>query len=463
VSHPYEYDLAVLGAGPGGYVAAVRAAQLGLRVAVIERDKPGGVCANWGCIPSKALIHSASVFRSRGELESMGIKLDLGGFDYSAVQKTSRNAADKLSRGVAYLFKKHGITHITGNAVLADPHTFLVNGDQSVTARNLLVATGSRPRELPGMPFDGKKVLSSTDILALTRIPEKLVILGAGAIGMEFAYVMNAFGSEVTVIEMASRILPLEDSETGGILESQFRKRGIVFRTSTKAEKLELTDGGIRLSVSGPEGGQSIEADALLVAVGRVPNTGGIGLEEAGVRLERSLVRVHDFYQTDVESIYAIGDIVPEIQLAHVASKQGEIVAEHIAGHHPEPRIDLSTVPSGVYTEPQIGGFGLREDDARAGNIPYEKAVFPLRAVGKAVAVGEPEGLVKLLVNPDTREILGAHAVGLDATEIIHELLLARKAELLPADIAGMIHAHPTISEAVMEVSRASEGWAIHG
>lgn len=458
----YDYDVVVIGAGPGGYVSAIRANQLGLKAAVIEKDKPGGVCLNIGCIPSKSLIHQADVFRHRKDLSSMGLKIDESSFDYSTVFQKSRQAAQRLSKGVQSLLKKNKVEYITGEARISGPHEVIVDGEKKISGKAIIVATGSRPREIPGFEFDEKQVLSSTGALMLEKLPKSIVIMGAGAIGMEFAFVMNSFGVKVTVVELMDRILPLEDAETAAVIAKEFERSGIDMLTGTKAVGLKKGK-TLEINLQGSDGKESsLKAEKLLVAVGRAPNTSGLGLDEVGVTLDRGFIRVGDFYKTSVDSIYAIGDVTSSPLLAHVASKEGEIAVEYIAGHSPEPTIDPLLIPSAVYCEPQIGSFGYTEEKAKAGGIAYKTAVFPYRGAGKAVAIEQPEGLVKILFDPESREILGAHVVGSAATELIHELLLAKKAELLPEDIATMVHAHPTISEAVMEAARTAEGWAIH-
>lgn len=457
----YDYDLVVIGSGPGGYVAAIRATQLGMKAAVIEKDKPGGVCLNVGCIPSKALIHQAEIFHHRKDLESMGLKIDSSGFDYGSVFKKSRQAADRLSKGVQSLLKKNKVDLIEGTAVLDGQHSVKV-GDRKISADKILIATGSRPREIPGFEFDEKQVLSSTGLLMLEKLPKSIIILGGGYIGIEFAHVMSTFGVEVTVVEMLDRILPLSDPEVVSVLEKDFKRRSVKFMTGTRAEKLEKSKKGVKLSVSGGDGPATIEAEMLLVSVGRAPNTENLGLEKVGVKTDRGFIKVRDYYQTDVSGIYAIGDVLSSPQLAHVASKEGEIAVEHMAGEKPETVLDPDLIPTGMYAEPQIASFGPTEEQAKEKGLNFAKATFPYRGAGKAVAVGQADGMVKLLYEKDTHEILAAHIVGSQATELIHELLLGKRSELLPEDIATMVHAHPTISEAVMETARAAEGWVIH-
>jgi dihydrolipoamide dehydrogenase len=462
MSSNHDYDLVVVGAGPGGYVAAIRAAQLGMKAAVIEKDKPGGVCLNIGCIPSKALIHQAELFRSIKELEALGVKAETGGFEYQRVFKKSRKAADMLSKGVNFLLKKNNVELIAGTGVLKGPHEVRIDGEKTITGDNIIIATGSRPREIPGFPFDEKTVLSSNGALMLEELPKSIIILGGGFIGVEFAHIMSSFGVDVQIVELLDRLLPIEDEESSAVLTRAFKKRGITVAPSTKASSFKTGPEGVVLTVEQDGQSKQLTAEKLLVVVGRQTNVENIGLEEVGIRTERGFIVTGDYYQTDVPSVYAIGDVVQTPQLAHVASKEGEIVVEQLAGRNPSPRVDVHEVPSAVYCEPQVASIGYKEYEAVQEGISYKKAVFPYRGAGKSVAVERSEGFVKVLYDPETSEILGAHIAGLDATELIHEILLAKTSELLPANIAEMIHAHPTLSEAVMEAMRAVEGWAIH-
>ncbi len=458
----HEYDLVVVGAGPGGYVGAIRASQLGLKTAIVEKDKPGGVCLNVGCIPSKALIHQAEVFAHGEELQKLGVKLDYSGFDYKNVYKKSRVAAEKLSKGVQFLLKKNNVEYITGNARVTGRNEVTVDEERKLSGRNILLATGSQSRELPGFEFDEERVLSSTGILMMTELPKRLLILGAGAIGMEFAHVMSTFGVEVTVIEMLERVLPIEDAEAVEVIAKAFKSRGIKMLTGAKATALQRTDDELKLSVDHAGKTETLVCDKLLVAVGRAPSGGGLGLEELGVEVENGFITTGDYYQTAVRNIYAVGDVIQTPLLAHWAMKEAEIAVEHMAGHAVEPRLPDDLGPSAVYTVPEIGSFGPTEEQAKERGLAFEKAVFPYRGAGKSVAAEQSEGLVKLLYEPKTHELLAAHVVGANATELIHELLLAKKGELLPQDIATMVHAHPTLSEAVMEAARTAEGWPIH-
>ncbi|MEH6577918.1 MAG: dihydrolipoyl dehydrogenase [Amphritea sp.] len=463
-----QLDLIIIGAGPGGYVAAVRASQLGLKVAVVEKSRPGGVCLNWGCIPSKNLIHQAELFHSLHEIEAVGVKVDRSELDYSAVQANSRKVVDTLTGGVAGLLKRNKVALIEGTAKITGKGEVTVTShgtEAKHKATHIMVATGSRPMQVPGFECDEERVLSSNGVLAMTELPESMVILGAGAIGCEFAYVMNSFGVKVTLVEAAEHILPTEDFETCAVLDKCFKRDGIEVLTATRAQSLEKT-GGDKVSVTVEQNGESrdIVADKVLVVFGRVPNTENLGLREMGVKLDdRGYVQIGDYCQTHASGIYAIGDITRSPALAHVASKEGEIAVEHMADHRPDIKtIDADLVPSAVYCEPQVAGFGLREDQARRDGIAVKKSVFNYPGAGKTIAIGKPDGLVKLLVDPDTDELLGAHIVGYNATELLHELLLAKKAELLPEDIAQMIHAHPTIAEAVMEAARGVNDKPIH-
>jgi dihydrolipoamide dehydrogenase len=474
-----EYDLVVIGAGPGGYVCAIRAAQLGLKAAVVEREAPGGVCLNIGCIPSKALIHQASVFtEGRALIEASGGKIDLSGFDYGKVWKKSRDAADRLSKGVRFLLKKNKVDYIEGSGRLTGPRRVEVTKAgggqaQGLAAKAIVLATGSRPRELPGFAFDEERVVSSTGVLMARDLPRRLAILGAGAIGMETAYVMQAFGVEVTVVELLDRILPIEDEESAAVVAAAFAKRGTRMLTGMAAQGVERSGKELSLRLKSKDGKESsLAADRLLVSIGRTPNTGGLGLEEVGLRLERGYVSVGDFQESSVSGIYAIGDIVATPLLAHVASKEGEIAAEriaHILKGSPAPGetgVDPLLVPSAVYCEPEVGSFGWSEARAKAEGRTIGVARFPYVGVGKAVATqakpsASPEGQAKILYDPKTGAILGASIVGAGATELIHELLLASRSELLLDDIADLIHAHPTLSELLMETARMGLGRAI--
>jgi dihydrolipoamide dehydrogenase len=457
-----EYDVVILGAGPGGYVAAIRAAQLGLSVCVIEKDKPGGVCLNWGCIPSKNLLHQAELFRSQDELKKIGVKIDTSGLDYEKVWKNSRNASSRLVKGVQFLLKKNNIELVEGEGKITGKNEITVSGDKKITGKNIIIATGSRPKAIPGFEIDEETVLSSTGALDLKEVPKRLLILGAGAIGVEFAHIMNSFGSEVTLVEMMEQILPNSDKDVADELEKAFKKRKITVMTGTKAAGMEKASSGAKVTLEGKDGTKTVEADKVLLVVGRAPNSEDIGLDSVGIETEKGFIPVGDYYETSVSGVYAIGDVINSPLLAHLASKEGEIAVEHIAGEEVEPTVPADEVPMGVYTEPQVANFGLTEGQAKEQGLTYETANFPFRGAGKAVAVGNMDGFVKIVYDKEIHEILGAHIVGPEATELIHEVLLAKKMELLPENVANMIHAHPTLSEAVMETMKAATTGAIH-
>lgn len=464
MTNSFDYDVVIIGGGPGGYVAAIRAAQLKLSVALIENDRLGGVCLNVGCIPSKSLIHQATQFSSATALERMGIAVDRSGFNYRTVHALSRKTADTLCRGVVYLLKKNGVTVITGTGRIASPHEVNVTGvERTVTGRNLIIATGSRPRAVAGFDFDEKSVLSSTGMLMLEELPERLLILGAGAIGVEFAYIMSSFNVKVHLVEMEDRILPLEDDEAAEVVRKSLVRRNVTVSVSTKAVAWRSGPDGAEVTLQNGSGVQStVHADRILAVTGRTPNTDNIGLENAGISCERGFIPVGDFCETATKGVYAIGDVVNTPLLAHVASKEGEIAAERIAGLSSTPGIDLHTVPSAIYCEPQIAGFGYTERSATQHGIDFSRAVFPYRGAGKAVAIEASEGFVKILLDKKDGAMIGAHIVGSQATELVHELLLAKSASLSLHSVAQLIHAHPTLSETVMEAARAATGLAIH-
>ena len=462
----YDYDILIIGSGPGGYVAAIRASQLGQKVAIVEKGSIGGVCLNIGCIPSKAIIHQAEIYRNRSKLATMGVGVDDSGFRYENVFNASRKAADTLSKGVAFLLKKNKIDVIAGIARIVSAHEVAVNAatadERKISARAIIVATGSRPKIIPGLEFDGCRILSSDNALMLKELPRRALIVGGGVIGIEFSHILNAFGTEAHIVEIAEKILPFDDTETTAVLTRSFTKRGIKIYTSSKILSHQINGSSIDAIIESADGKQTnISVDKIFVMAGRTPNTEDIGLRELGVTLTNGgYVETGDYYQTNIPSIYAIGDIAASSpQLAHVASAAGEIAAEHIAGHESHrKRVDASAVPAVVYCEPQIASFGLTEERAQAQNIPFVKAKFPYMGCGKAVAVDAAEGIVKIIADPATQKILGAHIAGIGAAELIHELLLASNAE----QIAKTIHAHPTLSETVMEAARAVGGWAIH-
>lgn len=457
-----NFDLIVLGAGPGGYVAAIRGAQLGMKVAVLEKKEVGGVCLNIGCIPSKNLISSASLMREADRMRGMGLSVDAGGLDYGSVHAQSRQAAQNLSKGVRFLLDKNGITLFQEAGSITGPNEVTTASGEKLAAKNIIVATGSRPRQIPGLETDGSQIFSSDDMLMCPKLPKSICIIGGGAIGCEFAYILNSFGTEVTLVEMTEHLLPSEDGEVAKTLASAFKKRKIAVKLQSKAAIAKKGEEGVTVEITDAKGKtKSIQVEKVLVVTGRVPNTEGIGLEENGVSLERGFVKVNEKYQTSVPAIYAIGDLVSTPMLAHVASKEGEIAVESIAGREPEKENFLPFVPGCVYCEPQVAGFGLTEEKALAQDENAKVFKFPFKAAGKAVAIGRSEGFVKIVTDAHGY-ITGAHIIGADATEMIHELILAAWKKIPVQDVAKMIHAHPTLSEAVMECARGYENWMIH-
>ena len=452
-----QFDLIVLGAGPGGYVAAIRASQLGLKTAVIEKKHVGGVCLNIGCIPSKNLIHSASLLTEAKQLEAFGVQVDASRLDYAAVHAQSRKVADTLSKGVSFLLNKNSITLIQDEGTLADAHTVKTVSGDSLTAKNILISTGSSPRVIPGLEFDGDKVLSSDDILMADKLPGSICIIGGGAIGCEFAYVLRSFGVAVTLVEMTPHLLPYEDEEIAKALASSFKKKGVAVHLESKAV-ITSRDSAVTVEIENAKGvKKAVTVDKVLAVVGRAPNTAGIGLENLGIATDRGFIPVNEHFETAVPGVYAIGDVIPTPMLAHVASHEGELAVEHMAGIPHEPK--KFCVPNCVYCEPQVAGFGITSAQAEAAGA--NAYTFPFRAIGKAVSIGKGEGMVKILADA-AGNILGAHIIGADATELIHELAAAASNGVRMQDLAASIHAHPTLSEAVKECCCGFENRVIH-
>jgi dihydrolipoamide dehydrogenase len=459
-----NYDVAVIGAGPGGYVAAIRAAQLGLKTAIVERDRVGGICLNWGCIPTKALLRSAELFGLFQRAREFGLTVEGLKPDFQAVVKRSRQVADRLARGVEFLLRKNKVQLFPGSARIVGRGKLAVEsatGVEELSAKHIIVATGARPRALPDVQFDGKQILTSKEAMTLESPPKSIVIVGAGPIGVEFAYFFRIFGSEVTLLEMMPQILPLEDAECAEVVAKSFRKSGIQVVTGARVVSVEKTPSGLGVMVE-REGQQlSYEGEVALVAVGVQANVEGMGLEELGVELEGGFIKVDAFGRTNVDGIYAIGDVIGPPLLAHVASHEGIVCVEAIAGRNPQP-LDYSNVPSCTYCQPQIASIGLTEEKAKSLGHEVRVGRFPFRANGKSLALGETEGFVKLIFDQKHGELLGAHIVGPEATELVAELAVAKTLEGTFEEIASTIHAHPTLSEAVMEAALDADGRAIH-
>lgn len=456
-----KYDIIVIGSGPGGYVAAIRASQLGKKTAIVERAEAGGVCLNWGCIPTKALLKSAQVYTYCKNAAHYG--LELAGEvrpDLEKIVARSRGVAETMSKGVAFLLKKNNIDLIQGFGRLKGDGRVNVDGTE-YEADHIILATGARPREMPFMPIDGKHVISSREALTLTELPETMIVVGTGAIGSEFASLYASFGTKVTVIEYLPRMLPLEDEEVSKTMERSFRKLRATVLTSTTVKSVKVNaDGKCEVEIEGKKGTEILTADVVLSAVGIKSNIERIGLEELGIRVERDKIVVDRFYRTDAQGVYAIGDIVGGPALAHVASAEAICCVEAICGLNPSP-VDYSTVPSCVFTTPEVASVGLTEQQAREQGLAYKVGRFPFTASGKATAAGDRDGFVKLIFGEDDK-LLGAHLVGANVTEMIAEPTLAKALGATAHRIARTIHAHPTMNEGVMEASEAAMGAAIH-
>ncbi len=462
-----DYQVLVIGAGPGGYVAAIRASQLGLKTAIVDKQWLGGVCLNVGCIPSKALLKNAEVaFTLRERGKELGFSFENLQLDYSAAVKRSRQVSDRLTRGVGFLMKKHNIQVIMGAAKLTSKKTVMVTATdgktQELSADNIILATGSHPAMIPGITIDGEKVVTYHEAILQEKLPKSVVIIGAGAIGLEFATVWSGYGVNVTLVEMLPRIAPMEDEEVSQELTKQFAKRGIKIFTDTKVQSVKTTADGVQVTISGKEGEQTLEAEQTLVATGFKPNIEALGLEEAGVKLtERKFIDINEKMATSVPGIYAIGDVTGKFLLAHVASKQGILCAEAIAGKEIQP-IDYTMVPRATFCSPQVASFGYTEAQAKEKGYEVTLGKFPFQPNGKALGMGEYAGFVKIIIDAKYGEILGAHMIGPEVSELLTELTLAQKNELTIEEVADNIHVHPTLGEAIMEAAEGAMGRAIH-
>ncbi len=457
------YDVVVIGGGPGGYVAAIRAAQLGLKAAVVEREALGGICLNWGCIPTKALLRNAEIVDLLRCGQEFGFSFENLKLDYSRAIQRSREVANRLVRGVSFLMRKNNIEVVEGTGRLESANRVVVEpGGRMLTAKNIILATGARPRAIPGVTIDGQRVITSREALERTEVPGHIIVVGAGPIGLEFAHIYRSYGAQVTIVEMLPRIAPLEDEEISKELARSYQRRGINLLTDSRVEKVEATDQGAAVSIATPNGTQKLEADAVLVAIGVQPNSEGLGLEKVGVKVERGAVPVDGYMQTNVPGIYAIGDLTGKMPLAHVASAQGIVAAEHIAGHETRPIEDYVWMPRCIYCQPQVASLGLTEAQARERGYEVKVGKFNFLANGKALGLGEREGFVKIVADAKYGEILGAHLIGPEVTELLPELVLARTWELTVEEIARAVHSHPTLSEALVEAAHAVLGRAIH-
>ena len=460
-----NYDLIVIGSGPGGYVAAIRASQLGMKVAVVEKESLGGVCLNWGCIPTKALLKSAQVFEYLKHASDYGITVSDAKADFNAVVKRSRGVADGMSKGIQFLFKKNKIDVISGYGKLKPGKKIEVTAADgkvsTIEANHIMLATGSRSRNLPNMPQDGKKIIGYREAMVLPEMPKSMVIVGSGAIGCEFAYFYNAMGTKVTIVEFMANIVPVEDEDISKQLEKSFKKSGINVMTSSSVESVDTAGSGCKVKVKTAKGEEIIECDIVLSAAGVVSNLENIGLEEVGVITDKGKVLVNDFYQTNIPGIYAIGDIVKGPALAHVASAEGICCVEKIAGMHVDP-INYGNIPGCTYSSPEIASVGMTEKVAKEAGYEIKVGKFPFSASGKAQAGGTSEGFVKVIFDAKYGEWLGAHLIGANVTEMISEVVVARNLETTGHEIIKSIHPHPTMSEAVMEAVAMAYGEVIH-
>lgn len=461
-----NYDIIVIGSGPGGYVTAIRASQLGLKTAIVERESLGGICLNWGCIPTKALLKSANVYEYLTHASDYGISVKEASADFTAIVERSRGVANGMSNGIQFLMKKNKIDVLKGSgAVKAGKKVVVTAEDGSTTeytaGKGVILATGARSRKLPNLPQDGEKVIGYREAMSMKAQPKRLVVVGSGAIGVEFAYFYNAIGTEVTIVEYMPNIVPVEDEEVSKQLEKSFKKTGINILTNASVEAVDTSGKGCVVTVKTAKGEEKIECDVVLSAVGIETNLENLGLEEVGIATDKGRVLVNDFYQTNIPGYYAIGDIVPGPALAHVASAEGIICVEKIAGHHPEP-LDYNNIPGCTYASPEIASVGMTEKAAKEAGIEVKIGKFPFSASGKASAAGAKDGFVKLIFDAKYGELLGAHMIGANVTEMIAEIVAVRKLEVTGEALIKTVHPHPTMSEAIMEAAAAAYGEVIH-
>ena len=457
-----DFDVVVLGAGPGGYVAAIRAAQLGLKTAIVEKDSVGGVCLNWGCIPSKSLLRNAEVLNLVNNAEEFGITFENLTYDFSKAISRSREVVDKLTSGVQYLLNKNQVELIEGTGKLTEPHEIeIMENNRKFTSDNIIIATGARQRDIDSMPIDHHLVINSRDALSMSEIPDDITIIGAGATGVEFAHIYRSYGAKVTIVEMMDRIIPNEDSEISDSLRKSFAERGIDIKVGVAVKSIQASNGTALVTLVANEEEHLITSDKVLVAVGVQPNTDGIGLEGAGITTDKGFISIGENMETNVSGVYAIGDVTGKMLLAHVASAQAVTAVEYIAGLNPAP-IDYQLMPRAIYCEPQVASFGMTEAQARNHGIEIQIGRFPFSASGKAVALGHTEGIIKLVIDPEIGEILGAHMIGPEVTELLAELSMTKLLEGTTTELGWLVHPHPTISETLKEAALDSNGEAIH-
>jgi len=461
-----KYDIIIIGSGPGGYVAAIRAAQLGLKTAIVEKSEIGGICLNWGCIPTKALLKSAQVFNYLTHSSDYGIEIEGDvKIDFKSIISRSRTVAEGMSRGVEFLLKKYKIDHIKGYGKVRPGKSVEVKDAEgnisNFSAKYIIIATGARSRELPFLKQDGRRIIGYREAMTLAEQPKSMIIVGSGAIGSEFAYFYNSIGTQVTLVELLPNIVPFEDEEVSKQLARSFKKSKIKVKTASTLESVELTDNGCKALIKTKKGEESIEADIILSAVGIQTNIENVGLEETGIETKKGKIEVNEFYKTSVEGYYAIGDIVPGPELAHLASHEAIVCVEKIAAMSPEP-IDYGNIPACTYTNPEIASVGLTESQAIEKDYKIKTGKFSFIASGKASASGSRDGFVKVIIDADNDLILGAHLIGENVTEMISEIVVARKMNIKGRDILHSMHPHPTMSEAIMEAVANAYGEAIH-
>tara|TARA_B100000508_G_C11465884_1_gene282601 strand:- start:90832 stop:92223 length:1392 start_codon:yes stop_codon:yes gene_type:complete len=461
-----SYDIIVVGSGPGGYVTAIRASQLGLKTAVVEKESLGGVCLNWGCIPTKALLKSANVFEYLSHAEDYGITVKDSKVDFDGMVKRSRNVAEGMSKGVQFLMKKNKIDVLNGTGKILAGKKVEVTDEKGKKEtyqadKGVIIATGARSRQLPNLPQDGKKVIGYREAMTLKKQPKKMVVVGSGAIGVEFAYFYNSIGTEVTIVEYMPNIVPVEDTDVSKELGKTFKKKGIKIMTDSSVEKVDTGGKGCKVTVKTKKGEETIECDTVLSAVGIEANIEGIGLEDVGIATDKGKIIVNDYYQTNIPGYFAIGDCVPGQALAHVASAEGITCVEKIAGHNPDP-IDYNNIPGCTYCSPEVASVGMTEAAAKEAGYDLKIGKFPFSASGKASAAGAKEGFVKLIFDAKYGELLGGHMIGANVTEMIAEIVAVRKLETTGEELIKTVHPHPTMSEAVMEAAAAAYDEVIH-